>query len=193
MTDLEACQHTAGVLSSIIPLPSGPMTRQKLQRMKRKVRTLYGGGLMTIAMTFCVGSILWSHMMSSPSTTNGLDVVSTDTNTAAAIAARRFLPSSTEGRQLQNMTLLPKCNELLMNYPKEVFTWKEKGQGAVVLYVLGVLYMFVALAIVCDEFFVPALECIVDTAGISDDVGACFFFSSSFFINFFFNLVLDRG
>ena len=51
----------------------------------------------------------------------------------------------------------------------------------------------VALAIVCDEFFVPALECIVDTAGISDDVGACFFFSSSFFINFFFNLVLDRG
>ena len=139
---------------------------------------------MTIAMTFCVGSILWSQMMSSPSTTNGLDVVSTDTNTAAAIAARRFLPSSTEGRQLQNMTL-PKCNELLMNYPKEVFTWKQKGQGAVALYVLGVLYMFVALAIVCDEFFVPALECIVETAGISDDVGACFFFFPSFFFIFF--------
>lgn len=27
-----------------------------------------------------------------------------------------------------------------------------------ILYILGVLYMFVALAIVCDEFFVPALE-----------------------------------
>ena len=27
-----------------------------------------------------------------------------------------------------------------------------------VLYIGGVLYMFVALAIVCDEFFVPALE-----------------------------------
>jgi K+-dependent Na+/Ca+ exchanger-like protein len=28
-----------------------------------------------------------------------------------------------------------------------------------VLYVIGVLYMFLALAIVCDEYFVPALEC----------------------------------
>ncbi len=26
------------------------------------------------------------------------------------------------------------------------------------LYILGILYMFLALAIVCDEFFVPALE-----------------------------------
>jgi sodium/potassium/calcium exchanger 2 len=28
----------------------------------------------------------------------------------------------------------------------------------ITLYILGILYMFLALAIVCDEFFVPALE-----------------------------------
>jgi len=30
--------------------------------------------------------------------------------------------------------------------------------GAAVLHAVGMLYMFVALAVVCDEFFVPALE-----------------------------------
>ena len=29
---------------------------------------------------------------------------------------------------------------------------------SLMLYILGILYMFLALAIVCDEFFVPALE-----------------------------------
>jgi len=30
--------------------------------------------------------------------------------------------------------------------------------GLIVVYIIGILYMFLALAIVCDEFFVPALE-----------------------------------
>jgi K+-dependent Na+/Ca+ exchanger-like protein len=38
------------------------------------------------------------------------------------------------------------------------------------LYMAGVAYMFVALAIVCDEFFVPALEVYVDIFKISMDV-----------------------
>jgi sodium/potassium/calcium exchanger 2 len=36
--------------------------------------------------------------------------------------------------------------------------------------IIGTLYLFVAIAIVCDEFFVPALEEIGDSWGISDDV-----------------------
>ena len=40
----------------------------------------------------------------------------------------------------------------------------------VVPYVLGVLYMFLALAIVCDEFFVPALEVMSDRLQISMDI-----------------------
>ena len=35
---------------------------------------------------------------------------------------------------------------------------KTATPAVFVVYVLGVFYMFVALAIVCDEFFVPALE-----------------------------------
>lgn len=40
----------------------------------------------------------------------------------------------------------------------------------VFLYILGVLYTFFAIAIICDEFFVPALERVSDKYGISADV-----------------------
>jgi Ca2+/Na+ antiporter len=42
--------------------------------------------------------------------------------------------------------------------------------GGFLLYIVGVLYMFLALAIVCDEFFVPALDEMVERIGVSDDV-----------------------
>lgn len=37
-------------------------------------------------------------------------------------------------------------------------------------YVAGMMYMFLALAIICDEFFVPALEQIQDCLGVTPDV-----------------------
>mmetsp|Transcript_12773 Transcript_12773/g.32729 ORF Transcript_12773/g.32729 Transcript_12773/m.32729 type:complete len:669 (+) Transcript_12773:347-2353(+) len=37
-------------------------------------------------------------------------------------------------------------------------------------YILGMLYMFLAIAIVCDEFFVPALELMAEGFGMSTDV-----------------------
>jgi K+-dependent Na+/Ca+ exchanger-like protein len=46
------------------------------------------------------------------------------------------------------------------------------------MYTFGILYMFVALAIVCDEFFVPALECFVDEFGISMDVAGATFMAA---------------
>merc|ERR1712048_1445106 len=45
-------------------------------------------------------------------------------------------------------------------------------------YLLGMFYMFIALAIVVDEFFVPALEVFVDEAGISMDVAGATFMAA---------------
>jgi len=42
--------------------------------------------------------------------------------------------------------------------------------GGVILYILGVAYMFLALSICCDEFFVPALEVMSEKLGVSDEV-----------------------
>lgn len=63
-------------------------------------------------------------------------------------------------------------------YPKEIFTECQIQDGAVVFHVIGMLYMFVALALICDEFFVPALEVIIATLGISDDVAGATFMAA---------------
>ncbi|KAB1277421.1 Sodium/potassium/calcium exchanger 4, partial [Camelus dromedarius] len=43
-------------------------------------------------------------------------------------------------------------------FPADLFSNQERQHGAVLLHILGALYMFYALAIVCDDFFVPSLE-----------------------------------
>eukprot|EP00294_Goniomonas_avonlea_P008300 CAMPEP_0114557390 /NCGR_PEP_ID=MMETSP0114-20121206/9806_1 /TAXON_ID=31324 /ORGANISM="Goniomonas sp, Strain m" /LENGTH=695 /DNA_ID=CAMNT_0001742677 /DNA_START=47 /DNA_END=2134 /DNA_ORIENTATION=- len=63
-------------------------------------------------------------------------------------------------------------------YPPELFTEEEKMNGALLFYAMGVIYMFFALAIVCDEFFVPALEVIVEKFEISNDVAGATFMAA---------------
>merc|ERR1712106_1244216 len=55
-------------------------------------------------------------------------------------------------------------------YPPEVFDASQKRHGGFLFYVFCLFYMFCALAIVCDEFFVPALEVIIDKLQITEDV-----------------------
>lgn len=63
-------------------------------------------------------------------------------------------------------------------YPPDIFTDDQLRQGAVVVYIFGIIYMFVALAIVCDEFFVPALEVITEKMDISPDVAGATFMAA---------------
>nr|XP_057932997.1 sodium/potassium/calcium exchanger 1-like isoform X2 [Doryrhamphus excisus] len=63
-------------------------------------------------------------------------------------------------------------------YPEDIFSVEQRRQGWVVLHAFGMIYMFVALAIVCDEFFVPALEVITNKLDISDDVAGATFMAS---------------
>ncbi|CAG0919189.1 unnamed protein product, partial [Notodromas monacha] len=63
-------------------------------------------------------------------------------------------------------------------FPKDIFTAAQLKKGAVVLHVFGVLYMFVALAIVCDEFFVPSLDVIIEKLDIAEDVAGATFMAA---------------
>ncbi|XP_045151196.1 sodium/potassium/calcium exchanger 3 [Echinops telfairi] len=56
-------------------------------------------------------------------------------------------------RKVKNCT-----SPALEEFPKDIFSNEDRKQGAVVLHVLCAMYMFYALAIVCDDFFVPSLE-----------------------------------
>nr|XP_019951285.1 PREDICTED: sodium/potassium/calcium exchanger 2 isoform X2 [Paralichthys olivaceus] len=64
------------------------------------------------------------------------------------------------------------------DYPPDAFTLEERRQGAVALHMFGMIYMFIALAIVCDEFFVPALTVITEKLTISDDVAGATFMAA---------------
>ena len=63
-------------------------------------------------------------------------------------------------------------------FPPDAFSLTELRQGAVILYIIGLIYMFVALAIVCDEFFVPSLDVIIDVIGCSEDVAGATFMAA---------------
>eukprot|EP00095_Tigriopus_kingsejongensis_P005989 maker-scaffold48_size466083-snap-gene-3.25 protein:Tk05989 transcript:maker-scaffold48_size466083-snap-gene-3.25-mRNA-1 annotation:"sodium potassium calcium exchanger nckx30c isoform x2" len=63
-------------------------------------------------------------------------------------------------------------------FPTDLFTIEQQRSGAVVLHIIGLIYMFVALAIVCDEFFVPSLDVIIDVIGCSEDVAGATFMAA---------------
>ncbi|XP_048146907.1 sodium/potassium/calcium exchanger 2 isoform X2 [Corvus hawaiiensis] len=63
-------------------------------------------------------------------------------------------------------------------YPEDLFSLEERRQGAVILHIIGMIYMFIALAIVCDEFFVPSLTVITEKLAISDDVAGATFMAA---------------
>jgi len=75
-------------------------------------------------------------------------------------------PSSPDGLYSNPMT------------PDPVFTMEQMRQGAVILHILCLLYMFVGIAIVCDEYFVSSLELISEFFKISDDVAGATFMAA---------------
>ncbi|XP_041120276.1 sodium/potassium/calcium exchanger 2-like [Polyodon spathula] len=64
------------------------------------------------------------------------------------------------------------------DYPEDLFSLEERKKGAIVLHMFGMLYMFISLAIVCDEFFVPSLTAITEKLAISDDVAGATFMAA---------------
>lgn len=59
--------------------------------------------------------------------------------------------------------------------PKTVVPWVAIETADIdfvwiILYCLGMVWMFTAMAIVCDEYFVPGLEVIAEELGVSEDV-----------------------
>uniref|UniRef100_A0A8C5DP17 Sodium/calcium exchanger membrane region domain-containing protein n=1 Tax=Gouania willdenowi TaxID=441366 RepID=A0A8C5DP17_GOUWI len=63
-------------------------------------------------------------------------------------------------------------------FPDDLFTNDERKSGAVLLHIVATLYMFLALAITCDEYFVTALEKICEKLDLSEDVAGATFMAA---------------
>ncbi|OZC08272.1 K+-dependent Na+/Ca+ exchanger family protein [Onchocerca flexuosa] len=74
-------------------------------------------------------------------------------------------------------------------FPKDYFTLEQRRRGALFLHFFGLIYMFIAISIVSDEFFIPSLSVITRKLSISDNVaGATFMAAGSSAPEFFASL-----
>lgn len=94
----------------------------------------------------------------------------------ALLAAARAEPNATDALDIGSSP--PTEEEKTPLFPADLFSEEQRRSGAVLLHVVGMGYMFVALAIVCDEFFVPALDVIIERLAIRDDVAGATFMAA---------------
>eukprot|EP00064_Thunnus_orientalis_P019956 superscaffoldBa00005243_g20087 len=167
--------------SSSAPLlgPHSRCTRHHYQGIKRKLRPgRILGFLISLAVVCTVCS--WSAL--SLATTVAKELESDVEGSAeAAVPQRTLLQHHNLSDMAESTMLARKSGEKEMNhgdYPTDYFSVEDRRQGYVVLHMFGMLYMFIALAIVCDEFFVPALTVITEKLEISDDVAGATFMAA---------------
>ena len=55
-----------------------------------------------------------------------------------------------------------KSEAFTFTFLQDAFTEDQRSSGAIVLHMIGLLYMFYALALVCDHYFVPTLDVIIE-------------------------------
>ncbi|KAI4873316.1 hypothetical protein NFI96_029072 [Prochilodus magdalenae] len=78
-----------------------------------------------------------------------------------------------------NETEEKNCSEpAIHEFPQDFFTNRERTQGAVLLHIFAAIYMFLALAIVCDDYFVTSLEQICEKLHLSEDVAGATFMAA---------------
>lgn len=61
---------------------------------------------------------------------------------------------------------------------RETWSTPTKAYGWLALYIFAILVIFIALAVVCDDFFVPSLEAISEKLDLSEDVAGATFMAA---------------
>ncbi|XP_076023725.1 sodium/potassium/calcium exchanger 5 [Genypterus blacodes] len=86
---------------------------------------------------------------------------------AQPVRVRRALENDTE-------CIAPQSSE----FPDGFFTVQERKDGGLVIYFILIFYMFLAVSIVCDDYFLPSLEVISERLGLSQDVAGATFMAA---------------
>ncbi|XP_062380276.1 sodium/potassium/calcium exchanger 3 [Sardina pilchardus] len=85
--------------------------------------------------------------------------------------------SLAEESRVENQTSITP-RSAIHEFPEDVFTKEQRRRGALLLHAVCVVYMFYALAIVCDVYFVPSLEKISENLHLSEDVAGATFMAA---------------
>jgi len=85
---------------------------------------------------------------------------------------------SSESGEGRRRLINDSLEEEVRRWPNDLFTDESLFNGAYWFHFLGMLYTFFGIAIVCDEFFVPALEVIVERLDLAHDVAGATFMAA---------------
>lgn len=156
--------------------------RHRLQHVRRKLRPsrIFGFILSLSALTLFLSWSAFTLTLGPFPRWMPLTSLANHEGLAEPVPQRTVL-SSDEDRNVSADTPIAMASSIEHSqgdYPEDLFTLEERRQGAVVLHMFGMIYMFIALAIVCDEFFVPALTVITEKLEISDDVAGATFMAA---------------
>ncbi|XP_063333085.1 sodium/potassium/calcium exchanger 3-like [Pelmatolapia mariae] len=153
------------------------MPNQKKVKARRKRRK----ELVLIQICLFGGLLLVVKGFSSLAENSGFDVSSHSSEDQERWIGRRLL-QDTDNNSSEETDLNegPKnCTRpALHEFPTDLFTNKERTEGAVALHVLCTIYMFCALAVVCDDYFVPSLEKLCERLNLSEDVAGATFMAA---------------
>ncbi|XP_037687962.1 sodium/potassium/calcium exchanger 4 isoform X2 [Choloepus didactylus] len=143
----------------------GPLRLRKVRRRREMLPQQVGFVCAVLALVCCASSLFGSF------------------GHKRASASKHLLPDAWRNRKLMapvNGTQASKnCTDpAIHEFPTDLFSNTERRHGAVLLHILGTLYMFYALAIVCDDFFVPSLEKICEKLHLSEDVAGATFMAA---------------
>uniref|UniRef100_A0A9L0S760 Solute carrier family 24 member 3 n=1 Tax=Equus caballus TaxID=9796 RepID=A0A9L0S760_HORSE len=151
-----------------VPLPCCPRMPssddEERERRRSRRRDLLLSQLSFLAL---VALLLWS--LSSVQEHNDLDFMDLIGEDRQWTVGRKLMQvNDTLTSEDAGLRSSKNCTEpALHEFPDDIFTNEDRRQGAVVLHVLCAMYMFYALAIVCDDFFVPSLEKICEVVALS--------------------------
>ncbi|XP_053297649.1 sodium/potassium/calcium exchanger 3 [Pleuronectes platessa] len=95
-----------------------------------------------------------------------------DVNGGTPRWTRRLLQEKSDNQTLDQ----PRA--AIHEFPEDIFTKEQRRKGAVLLHTLCAIYMFYALAIVCEDYFVPSLEKISENLQLSEDVAGATFMAA---------------
>ncbi|XP_058485282.1 sodium/potassium/calcium exchanger 5 [Solea solea] len=93
-----------------------------------------------------------------------------------ATSAAQETHSARIRRALENESecISPQSSE----FPEAFFTLQERKDGGLVIHFLLIFFMLLAVAIVCDDYFLPSLEVISERLGLSQDVAGATFMAA---------------
>ncbi|XP_059201737.1 sodium/potassium/calcium exchanger 3 isoform X2 [Centropristis striata] len=137
----------------------------KAPRRPRQTRLLprfcvCGVGLLAAALIFNFSDVTGSQ---SPSVDQDI-----------SMSKRELIQQEVDNNQTDSIS-----TSAVSDFPEDIFTPEQRRHGAVLLHVLCAIYMFHALAIVCDVYFVPSLEKVSENLQLSQVViiGLCGIFA----------------